>query len=125
VRENYRPVLVEWDEEPYARKQFVVWTSDPRSAGHFAQDWLDYIERAGVRADAEIHLVPLDIRLEESQLEMLWTAGGYVENLTGMRARRMRNLLGLRGPGDALASSGTGIRPRCQTISISGPSSKY
>ena len=59
---------------------------------------MDYVERAGVRTDREIHLVPLDIRLDESQLEMLWPRGGSVENLTGVRARRMRNLLGLRGP---------------------------
>jgi hypothetical protein len=97
VGENYQPVLVEWDDEPYAWKQFVVWTFDPGSAGHFAQDWLDYVERVGVRADADVRVLPLDIRLEESELEMLWPRGGGAKNLTGVRARRMRDLLDLRG----------------------------
>ena len=98
MRRTYQPVLVEWDDEPYAWKRFVVWTSDPRSAGNFAQELLDYVERVGARADAEIQLVPLDIWLDESQLERLWPGGGYVENLTGVRAQRMRALLDLRDP---------------------------
>jgi hypothetical protein len=58
---------------------------------------LDYIERVGVLADADVRVVPLGICLEESELERLWPRGGGAENLTGVRARRMRDLLGLRG----------------------------
>ncbi len=53
---------------PGGRKQFVVWTSNRRRAADFAQDWLDYIERAGVRVDAQVRAVPLDVRLEEGAL---------------------------------------------------------
>jgi hypothetical protein len=94
---RYQPVLIEWDDEPWARKQFVVWTSNRRRAADFAQDWLDYVERVGVRVDAQVRAVPLDIRLEETALDALWPAGGGAQNLTGRRARRMRDLLGLHG----------------------------
>ena len=98
MRRTFQPVLVEWDDQPFARKRFVVWATEPRSAGEFAQEWLDYIERVGVPADVDIELSPLDILLEESELEALWPDGGGSENLTGVRAKRMRDFLKLSGP---------------------------
>ena len=76
---TYQPFLVEWDDQPFAQKRFVVWATEPRSAREFAQDWLDYIERVGVQADADIQLAPLDVRLDESELEALWPGGGGSE----------------------------------------------
>lgn len=38
----YTAVLVEWDDDPFATKRFVVWTAAPAGAGAFAQKWLDY-----------------------------------------------------------------------------------
>ena len=95
---SYLPVLVEWDDTPFARKRFVVWASDPEMAGAFAKKWLDYVERVGTPADLKGDAWPIDIRLHEGELERLWPGGGDVENLTGRRARRMRDLLGLVGP---------------------------
>jgi hypothetical protein len=43
-------------------------------------------------------LAPLDFRLDESELEALWPGGGGSENLIGVRAKRMRDLLKLFGP---------------------------
>ena len=40
----------------------------------------------------------LDIHLEESELEAFWPGGGGSENLTGVRAKRMRDRLKLSGP---------------------------
>jgi hypothetical protein len=66
---SFQPVLVEWDDEPFARKQFVVWTANPDRAAAFAMEWLDYVERVGVNRDTDVHVVPLDIRLEGAELD--------------------------------------------------------
>jgi hypothetical protein len=97
VRKTYQPVLVEWDDSPFARKRFLVWTPDPGTAFHFTQEWFDYVERVGVSPHVEHRVVQLDFCLDESELERLWPGGGGSENLTGERARRMRDLLELRG----------------------------
>jgi len=54
---GYQPVLVEWDDEPFARKQFIVWTADPSGAGAFALEWLDYVEQVGLSADTNVRTV--------------------------------------------------------------------
>jgi hypothetical protein len=94
---RYQPVLVEWDDEPFARKQFVVWTANPHRAGAFALDWLDYVERVGVSAETDVRAVPLDVRLEDAELDAFSPSWGSAQNLTGRPAQRMRDLLGLRG----------------------------
>jgi hypothetical protein len=95
--QSYQPVLIEWDDDPFARKQFVVWTAEPDRAAAFAMEWLDYVERVGVNRDTDVRAVRLDIRLEEAELDAFAPAWGSAQNLTGRPARRMRDLLGLRG----------------------------
>jgi hypothetical protein len=76
---RYQPVLVEWDDEPFARKQFVVWTANPHRAGAFALDWLDYVERVGVSAETDVRAVPLDVRLEDAELDAFSPSWGSAE----------------------------------------------
>jgi hypothetical protein len=93
----YQAVLIEWDDEPFAQKRFIVWTASPDRAGAFALEWLDYVERIGVNRDTDVQAVPLDMRLEEAELTAFSPSWGDVQNLTGRPAARMRDLLGLRG----------------------------
>jgi hypothetical protein len=95
---TYDAVLVEWDDDPFAKKRFVVWTETPAGAGAFAQEWLDYVDRVGVAEDVEISTRITGIRLEEDELERLWPRGVASENLTGYRASKVRDVLNLRGP---------------------------
>jgi hypothetical protein len=76
---RYQPVLVEWDDEPLAKKLFVVWTSSPHRAAAFAMEWLDYVERVGVNRDTDVRVLPLDIRLEDAELDAFSPAWGSVQ----------------------------------------------
>jgi hypothetical protein len=76
---RYQPVRVEWDDEPFARKQFVVWTANPDRAAAFAFEWLDYVERVGVNRDTDVRVLPLDIRLEDAELDAFSPARGSVQ----------------------------------------------
>ena len=48
----------------------------------------DYVERAGVRQNAEISMSPTSGRLEGEELEHLWPGGMGSENMTGHRAEK-------------------------------------
>jgi hypothetical protein len=69
-------------------------------------DWLDYVERVGVSAKTDVRAVPLDVRLEDAELDAFSPSWGSAQNLTGAQPKGCAIFSVSVARGDALAFSG-------------------